>query len=279
MARGLHLYDVFKKALEAVGVLKKEDFDSKLDITLSAHRDALKGADNKDLSTLEADIESILAKLRTEPDFGKLLIGRFTYIKLFAQNLENAIDSPIELNDILIYPEPVMADVLGSDYEEGTVEASAGSTNSSSISKTFTSIITNAVRIAGIIQVGVSVYLELRQVDSDYAGTAKINSITVELLKYDVASGTATSIASKSKTVNKSISGTATANTTFSELFTIPIDFDSPLELDRNNLLQLKVTVNFEATTDASATTTTIAAARINFARGSDETFVMLPVV
>jgi len=36
------LFDAFKKALEAVGVLKKEDFDSKLDISLSALRDALK---------------------------------------------------------------------------------------------------------------------------------------------------------------------------------------------------------------------------------------------
>jgi len=29
------LFDAFKKALEAVGVLKKEDFDSKLDVALS----------------------------------------------------------------------------------------------------------------------------------------------------------------------------------------------------------------------------------------------------
>ena len=36
---------------------------AKLDITISALRDALKGVSNKDLTTLEADIESILAKL------------------------------------------------------------------------------------------------------------------------------------------------------------------------------------------------------------------------
>ena len=49
---------------------------SKLDITLSALRDALKGTDNKDFSTLESDIEDIrnaLAsvgadKLQTKPD-------------------------------------------------------------------------------------------------------------------------------------------------------------------------------------------------------------------
>ncbi|RLI83693.1 hypothetical protein DRP04_00810 [Archaeoglobales archaeon] len=35
----------------------------KLDITLSSFRDALKGANDKDFSTLEADIESILAQL------------------------------------------------------------------------------------------------------------------------------------------------------------------------------------------------------------------------
>ena len=57
------IYGAVKRALEAVGLLKKEDFDSKLDISLSALRDALKGTNNKDFSTLEADIESILAKL------------------------------------------------------------------------------------------------------------------------------------------------------------------------------------------------------------------------
>jgi len=36
------IYGAVKRALEAVGLLKKEDFDSKLDISLSALRDALK---------------------------------------------------------------------------------------------------------------------------------------------------------------------------------------------------------------------------------------------
>jgi len=39
---------------------------SQLDMTLSALRDALRGANNKDLSTLEADVESIDAKVATE---------------------------------------------------------------------------------------------------------------------------------------------------------------------------------------------------------------------
>ena len=79
--------------------------------------------------------------------------------------------------------------------------------------------------------------------------------------------------------MNKEISGTTTDNTTFSELFEIEIPKNDPLIIDENTLLQLKVTVNFEAVTDASALTTTIAAARINFARGSEKTFVRLPLV
>jgi len=44
------------------------DHIKKLDIALSALRDALKGANDKDFSTLEADIESINGKLRTLSD-------------------------------------------------------------------------------------------------------------------------------------------------------------------------------------------------------------------
>ncbi|AEA46699.1 hypothetical protein [Archaeoglobus veneficus] len=237
------------------------------------------GADIQVPVQIQSQLIDLLRKsdLQFDPDGGKLLVGRFSYIKLMAQNLEFAVDEPLSLNDILIYPEPAMADVNGADYEEGTVEALAGASASSSISKTFTSILTNTIRVAGVIQVGVSVYLELRQVDATYPGTASIDSITVELYEYDGV--TANLIGSKTKTVSKSISGTAAANTTFSELFNFKIPISSPKTFNESNFLQLKVTVNFSATTDASATTTTIAAARINFARGSDETFVMLPVV
>jgi len=58
------LYSAFKKALEAVGVLKKEDFDGKLDITLSAHRDALldnvKGAWRLGVEDLTVESDEIL---------------------------------------------------------------------------------------------------------------------------------------------------------------------------------------------------------------------------
>ncbi len=213
---------------------------------------------------------------KTEPDNGKLLIGRFAYIKLMAQNLQNAISEPFSTNDVLIYPEPVMADVLGTDYLEGSVEAAVGTTASNSITKSFTSIITNTMKVSGIVQVGVSVYLSLAQVDATYAGSVVVNDITVELLSYDPVSGNSVSLGSKTKTITKSISGVAAANVTFSESFTFKAD---SWILSKRRLLVLKVTVNFSATTDASATTTTIAKARINFARGSDETFVYLPVV
>jgi len=46
---------------------------SQLDMTLSALRDALKGDGNKDLSTLEADVESIDAKVATESTLSSIL--------------------------------------------------------------------------------------------------------------------------------------------------------------------------------------------------------------
>ncbi|RLI76197.1 hypothetical protein DRP04_12860 [Archaeoglobales archaeon] len=220
-----------------------------------------------------------LGELQLEPDFGKQLIGYHSRIKLMAQHLTNALTKPITANYVLRYPEPCPADVLGNDYLEKTVEAAAGTTASNSVSATFTFLNVNTLRFAGLAEIVASVYLELRQVDGTYPGTARITTITVDLLKYDVESGQAASLGSASKTVNRSISGTASANTTFSELFEIEIPKSSPLVIDENTLLQLKVTVEFEAVTDASASTTTIAAARINFARGSDETYVRLPLV
>lgn len=213
---------------------------------------------------------------KVEPDNEKILIGRFAYVKLMAQSLQNAISEPLTANDILIYPEPVMADVLGTDYLEGSVEAAVGTTASNSITKSFTSVLTNTTKVSGIVQVGVSVYLALAQVDATYAGSVVVDGITVELLSYDPVSGDSVSLGSETKTITKSISGVAAANVTFSELFTFKAD---SWIFGKRNLLVLKVTVNFSATTDASATTTTIAKARINFTRGSDETFVYLPVV
>ncbi|RLI81342.1 hypothetical protein DRP04_06375 [Archaeoglobales archaeon] len=214
-----------------------------------------------------------------EPDFGKQLVGYHSRIKLMAQHLKNALTKPITTNYVLRYPESCPADVLGNDYIEKTVEAAVGTTASKSIEVTFTFLNVNYLRFAGLAEIVTSIYLELRQVDGSYAGTARVTKITVELLKYDVEKNQAESLGSASKTVNVEITGTATANQTFSELFEIEIPKDKPLEINEKTLLQLKVTVEFEAVTNASALTTTIAACRVNFARGSSDTYVRLPVV
>ena len=196
-----------------------------------------------------------------------------------AQHLKNALTKPITTNYVLRYPEPCPADILGNDYLEKTVEAPVGSTASNNIEVTFTFLNINYLRFAGLAEVVTSIYLELKQVDGSYAGTARVTTISVELLKYDVEKEQAESLGSTSKTVNVEITGTATASQTFSELFEIEIPKDNPLIINEKLLLQLKVTVEFEAVTNASASTKTIAACRINFARGSDETYVRLPVV
>jgi len=218
-------------------------------------------------------------ELQLDPDFGKILIGYHSRIKLMAQHLKNALTKPITTNYVLRYPEPAPADVLGNDYEEKTVEAPVGSTVSNAIEVTFTFLNTNCLRFAGLAEIVTSVYLELRQVDGSYAGTARVKTITVELLKYDVEKDQAELLGSASKDVNVEITGTATASQTFSELFEIEIPKNNPLIINEKTLLQLKIKVEFEAVTNASANTKTIAACRINFARGSDETYVRLPVV
>jgi len=196
-----------------------------------------------------------------------------------AQHLKNSLTKPITTNYVLRYPEPCPADVLGNDYIEETIEAAVGTTASNSIEVTFTFLNVNYLRFAGLAEIVTSVYLELRQVDGTYAGTAKVTKITVELMKYDVENKQAESLGSGSKNVDVEITGTATASQTFSELFEIEIPKDNPLEVNEKTLLQLKVAVEFEAVTNASASTKTIVACRINFARGSDETYVRLPVV
>ena len=46
------VFEAFRKALEVVGVVRKTDFDSKLDISLSTLRDDLRGVDNRTLTDL-----------------------------------------------------------------------------------------------------------------------------------------------------------------------------------------------------------------------------------
>ncbi|MEN3051528.1 MAG: hypothetical protein ABC596_06965, partial [Candidatus Methanosuratincola petrocarbonis] len=53
------VFSAVKKALEAVGVLKKTDFDSKIDISLSALRDALKPS--RSAATQDLSAQSIAA--------------------------------------------------------------------------------------------------------------------------------------------------------------------------------------------------------------------------
>ena len=208
---------------------------------------------------------------------GKLRTGIVEYIKLIAQH--NALDgitvAGTTYNHILAYPSPFHSNVVGNDYEETalSVTAAAGTTASAtgSVSATFVSNLRNRiVKVRGDVLVVVTYYYSNTDADS-----VTVDSIDVEfgILKPD---GTTTALGSKSVTINRS----ASAGTSVTESLVI-IFQDKEFSLTEGDRLYLTVTVNatITETAPATASSTGTGAVRIHFYRGTDDTYMLLPVV
>lgn len=216
-------------------------------------------------------------------EYGKLRMGVVEYIKLIAQKpslsgvtVGIGTTTPTTYNTILIYPVPLHSNDVGEDYTESTlsVTAAAGATASGtgSVSATFVSTLRNKfARIKGDVIAQIMYYYA----SSATTGTVEVTTIDVEIGKIDTESGTKTSLASKTITVNRSTTGSV------EEAITVIFE-NMDFKLNEGERMYLSVTVNYSFTVDASGSTTSVtdtASVRIDHYRGSDDTCLLLPVV
>jgi len=215
-------------------------------------------------------------------EYGKLRTGIVEYIKLIAQNCltdgvvtGTSTTSPTTNNNILCYPLPLHSNTVGNDYTEQTlsVTAAAGSTASGtgSVSATFVSNLRNKIiKIRGDVLVGITYYYS----SSATSGSVEITTIDVELGKIDTETGTKTSIATKTLTINRATTGTVNESA-------IAIFGNLDFTLEEGERIYLTITINFSYTVTNTGTTsiTDTATVRIEHYRGTDDTYIMLPVV
>lgn len=218
-----------------------------------------------------------------DPDYGSLVLGFFQETPFYCAKLATGVTSPISTSRIMLYDPP--ADMNGADYIEGSVEATPGNTTEDDIDVTFTFIQTKAISIAGIIQALINVTLDLDQVDNTYGGAARLETILVELLKYNLLTSTTSQIGILTHTISKDIAGNITTPSYAEQTFTDPFFFDvgvsPPLEFGvlPGYLLQMRVKITFSAYTPALASTNTIAKCRLNCFRNLTKNTILKAAV
>ena len=113
-----------------------------------------------------------------------------------------------------------------------------------------------------------------------------MESILVELLKYNILEETTTQLGILTHTINKDIAGiitdTAYAEPSFTEIFYFDLGVSPKIEIGETAgyLLQMRVNLTFSAYTNASASRTTIAKCRLNCYRDqSKNTILKVPII
>nr|WP_321349785.1 hypothetical protein [uncultured Methanoregula sp.] len=216
--------------------------------------------------------------VQMDPDGNDVISAK--EIELIAQILTNGLTEPIGAgvtNILTAWPFP--ANVNGSDYVEKSVTSASGTTTDT-LTTNFLWLQTRASRLLGTARLYVSHDIELSSVDASYAGTAQITTIVAILYRYKIADGTKTLIQTKTKTVNKAITGTAASIQTFSEIFAFDLGLTPRVfGSSSGELLYVEFTTTVQSVKHASASTSTIAKARLNCTRGSEDTIIVVPVV
>jgi len=103
-----------------------EDILAQLDITLSAFRDALRGAGNKDFTTLEADVESIDATLDV-PLSTRASEGTLSLISTELTNKPDKATTPTIYNVTCTNADTEYSQTLPANTKKFTIKARGGS--------------------------------------------------------------------------------------------------------------------------------------------------------
>jgi hypothetical protein len=218
-----------------------------------------------------------------DPDYATVLMGYFTETPLYCNLLKTELTEPITTDTIMLFEPP--ADINADDYIEASVTATPGNTTTNTIEETFTYIQTKSFRFAGIVSAYVNATIDLDQVGND-GGAATIESILVELLKYDIDTEITTQIGIDTHANLGSVAGIITESAyvepSLSELFTFNVGVASPIEigLSSGTLLQMRVKITFSAYSPADQLVDTIAKCHLNCYRNkSKSTYLQLAVV
>jgi len=213
---------------------------------------------------------------------GKIRTGIVEYIKLIGQDcitdgvtVGTGTTSPKTYNGILCYPLPFPSNIVGNDYAEQTlsltVAAGSSSSGTGSVSATFVSNLRNKItKVRGDVIAVVTYYYA----SSDTSGTVEVTTIDIEFGKIDTETGETTTIASKTLTINRSTTGSVTEAA-------VAIFENLDFSINEGERLYLSVTVNFSyiVTNSGTASITDTATVRIDYYRGADDTYIMIPVV
>lgn len=222
--------------------------------------------------------------LTKDPDYGSLVLGFFQETPFYTAVLATGVTTPLITSNVLLYDPP--ADMNGSDYLEASAEATLGNTVEANLDQTFTFIQTKAFSFAGILQAHINATIDLDQADSTYGGAARLETILVELLKYNISAGTTSQIGILTHTVNKDIAGIVNtagyAEPSLTEIFYFDVGISPKIEIGQTPgyLLQMRVKLTFSAYTNALATVNTIAKCRLNCYRDlSQNTILKVPII